>query len=321
MNIELKNALDATDQKAQYDASAKRLLSEKHILSHILVRTVNEFRGMMPDEVIEKIEGEPYVSSVPVEPGLTNRAEGDRVVGFNTDNSEINEGLVRFDIVFYVRTSNGLSQIIINLEAQKDEPKEYNVLNRALYYVARLVSSQKERDFTNSNYDDIKQVYSIWICMNAAENSMSHYHLTRDSIVGTYEWAGKIDLFNIVMIGLTNELPERSEKYELHRLLAAVLSNGLSRQVKQKIVGEEYGMHMEVDVRGGLDIMCNLGQGIEDMALEKGRAEGLEIGRIEGEKAGAAQEKLETALKMREKGMSIDVIQEITGLSPEEYMS
>jgi predicted transposase/invertase (TIGR01784 family) len=119
------------------------------------------------------------------------------------------------------------------------------------------------------------------------------------------------------MIGLTNELPERSEKYELHRLLAAVLSNGLPRQVKQKIVDEEYGMHMEADVRGGLDIMCNLGQGIEDRALEKGRAEGLEIGRIEGEKAS----KLETALKMREKGMSIEVIQEITGLSPEEYMS
>ena len=313
----LKNALDATDQKAQYDASAKRLLSEKHILSHILVRTVDEFKGMDSNDVIDKIEGEPYISSVPVEPGLTNKAEGNRVVGFNTEDSEINEGLVRFDIVFYVRATDGLTQIIINLEAQKDEPEEYNVLNRAIYYVARLVSSQKERDFTNSNYDDIKQVYSIWICMNAKENSMSHYHLTRDSIVGSYEWRGKIDIFNIVMIGLTNELPERNEKYELHRLLAAVLSNGLPRQVKQKIVDEEYGMHMEADVKGGLSIMCNLGQGIEDRALERGRAEGIEIGRIEGEKAG----KLETALKMREKGMSMEVIKEITGLSPEEYMS
>ena len=318
---ELKNALDATDQKAQYDASAKRLLSEKHILSHILVRTVDEFKGMNPNDVIEKIESEPYISSVPIEPGLTNKAEGDRVVGLNTEDSEINEGLVRFDIIFYVRSNDGLTQIIINLEAQKDEPKDYNVLNRAIYYVARLVSSQKERDFTNSNYDDIKQVYSIWICMNAKENSMNHYHLTRDSIVGSYEWQGKLDIFNIVMIGLTNELPERSERYELHRLLAAVLSNGLSRQLKQKIVDEEYGMRMEADIKGGLDIMCNLGQGIEDRALEKGRTEGFEIGRLEGEKVGAAQEKLETAQKMREKGMSIELIQEITGLSPEKYMS
>ena len=314
---ELKNALDATDQKAQYDASAKRLLSEKHILSHILVRTVDEFKGMNPNDVIEKIESEPYISSVPIEPGQTNKAEGDRVVGLNTEDSEINEGLVRFDIIFYVRATDGLTQIIINLEAQKDEPKDYNVLNRAIYYVARLVSSQKERDFTNSNYDDIKQVYSIWICMNAKENSMNHYHLTRDSIVGSYEWQGKLDIFNIVMIGLTNELPERSEKFKLHRLLAAVLSNGLSRQLKQKIVDEEYGMRMEADIKGGLDIMCNLGQGIEDRALEKGR----ELGRLEGEKVGAANEKLKTALKMRAEGLDTDIIKKITGLSPEKYLS
>ncbi len=47
---------------------------------------------------------------------------GKRIVGFNTENQELNEGLVRFDIVFYVRMKDGLSQIIINVEAQKDNP-------------------------------------------------------------------------------------------------------------------------------------------------------------------------------------------------------
>lgn len=32
-------------------------------------------------------------------------------------------------------------------KAQKDEPTEYHILNRAIFYVCRLVSSQKERDF------------------------------------------------------------------------------------------------------------------------------------------------------------------------------
>lgn len=41
---------------------------------------------------------------------------------------------------------DGLSQIIINVEAQKDEPKGYEILNRAIFYVSRLISSQKERD-------------------------------------------------------------------------------------------------------------------------------------------------------------------------------
>ena len=100
----------------------------------------------------------------------TSEKNGERLVGFNTENEEINEGLVRFDIVFYVRMKDGLSQIIINVEAQKDEPKGYEILNRAIFYVSRLISSQKERDFENSSYDDIKRVYSIWVCMNMEES-------------------------------------------------------------------------------------------------------------------------------------------------------
>ena len=69
-----------------------------------------------------------------------------------------------FDLIlfFYVRMRNGLAQMIINVEAKKDEPGSYQILNRAIFYVSRLISSQKERDFVKSNYNDIKTVYSIW---------------------------------------------------------------------------------------------------------------------------------------------------------------
>ena len=174
MNTEITNAVNAAGDKAQYDARVKRILAQKNILAHILVKTVDEFKGMKPEDVVTYIEGEPKVGIVPVEPGLSNiektDATGQRIVGLNTENAEINEGLVRFDIIFYVRMKNGLSQIIVNVEAQKDEPTEYKILNRAIFYVSRLVSSQKERDFVNTNYDDIKQVFSIWICMNMDYN-------------------------------------------------------------------------------------------------------------------------------------------------------
>lgn len=111
-----------------------------------------------------------------------------------TENSEISEGLVRFDIIFYVRMKDGVSQVIVNVEAQKDEPTNYHILNRAIFYVSRLVSSQKERDFVRTNYDDIKRVFSIWICMNMEENSMDYVHLTDDKLLGSYQWKGGIDL-------------------------------------------------------------------------------------------------------------------------------
>ena len=104
---------------------------------------------MKPEDVVTYIEGEPKGGIVPVEPGMTNAEKTDaiglRIVGINTENAEINEGMVRFDIIFYVRMKNGLFQIIVNIEAQKDEPSEYKILNRAIFYVSRLVSSQKER--------------------------------------------------------------------------------------------------------------------------------------------------------------------------------
>ena len=247
MNTELKSAVMATDKDAQYDNSAKRLIAHKIILARILVKTVEEFKGMDPIEVAALIEGLPYISAVPVEPGLTNAVHfqnGQRLVGFNTENQELNEGLVRFDIVFYVRMKDGLSQIIINVEAQKDEPSDYEILNRAVFYVSRLVSSQKERDFENSSYDDIKSVYSIWICMN------------------------------IIMIGLAKELPEHDETYELHRLLGALLSRELTIDEKLDIIGKEYDIPLEENFRKDMSTMCNLSQGVKEEGIAIGRAEG-----------------------------------------------
>ena len=305
MNTELKSAVMATDRDAQYDNSAKRLIAHKIVLAWILIRTVEEFKGMEPLEVAALIEGIPYISAVPVEPGLTNAVHfqnGQRLVGFNTENQELNEGLVRFDIVFYVRMKDGLSQIIINVEAQKDEPSDYEILNRAVFYVSRLVSSQKERDFENSSYDDIKSVYSIWICMNMEENTMSHIHLTKEDLIGSYEWKGNLDLLNIIMIGLAKELPEHDETYELHRLLGALLSRELTIDEKLDIIGNEYDIPLEENFRKDMSTMCNLSQGVKE--------EGIAIGRAEGE-AGLIT-------KMYKNGLSIEQIASATDKTVEE---
>ena len=279
MNTEIANAVNAAGDKAQYDTRVKRLLAQKSILAHILVKTVDEFKGMKPEDVVKYIEGEPSISVVPVEPGLANMektdAAGQRIVGLNTENAEINEGLVRFDIIFYVRMpsvvgrKNGLSQIIVNIEAQKDEPTEYKILNRAIFYVSRLISSQKERDFVNTNYDDIKQVFSIWICMNMDDNSLSHIHLTKDEMLKPCNWKGNLDLLNIVLIGITNEIPEHDEKYEMHRLIGALLSSELKEQEKLDIIEHEYNIPISQEFREDVRIMCNLSTGIEERATER----------------------------------------------------
>lgn len=280
IDTEIKNAIKATDKDAQYDESAKRLLGNKRILARILLKTVKEFYGMNSEDVIPYIEGEPFISTIPIEPGLTNKKkqEGKRVIGFNSESVESNEGMIRFDLVCYVRipskdgTKEKLSQMILNVEAQKNTPASYKLGNRAIFYVSRLISSQKERDFVNTNYDDIKRVISIWICMNMRENSMEYVHLTGDKLLGSYDWMAGIDLWNLVFIGLSRELPEQKEMYELNRLLGALLSRELSEQEKLEILEKEYEIPLEEEIRKDVHEMCNLSQGIKEDGIAIGEA-------------------------------------------------
>ena len=297
MDTDIKMSVKATDTKAQYDNKAKQLIGHKIILAHILVNTVEEFKGMNPADVVQYIEGEPHIGSVPIDGGVTNVEKQEKVIGLNTENSEINEGMIRFDIIFYVRMQDGLSQIIVNVEAQKAEPFSYDILNRAIFYVSRMISSQKGRDFVKSNYNDIKRVYSIWICMNMDEHSMSHIHLTRDDIIGSHNWKGDINLLNIVLVGLAEDLPEKTEKYELHRLLGALLSSKLNVDEKLDIIGNEFRIPLESDIRKDVSEMCNLSQGIEERGVEKGLAE--------------------AAIRMYKKGYSIEQISDILAMDIE----
>ena len=241
------------------------------------MKTVDEFKGMKPEDVVKYIEGEPSISVVPVEPGLANMektdAAGQRIVGLNTENAEINEGLVRFDIIFYV---------------------------------SRLISSQKERDFVNTNYDDIKQVFSIWICMNMDDNSLSHIHLTKDEMLKPCNWKGNLDLLNIVLIGITNEIPEHDEKYEMHRLIGALLSSELKEQEKLDIIEHEYNIPISQEFREDVRIMCNLSTGIEERATERATKKATE----------KTSEKF--ILNMYKKGYTLDQIADVAEIGVDE---
>ena len=59
MSTELKNAVKAADAIPQYGMCVKRLLAEKNIIANILVNAVDVYKGMVPEDVVPYIEGEP----------------------------------------------------------------------------------------------------------------------------------------------------------------------------------------------------------------------------------------------------------------------
>ena len=147
---------------------------------------------------------------------------------------------------------------------------------------------------------------------------MNYIHFTQESVVGTYQWKGDIDLANIVLIGLAEDLPEKEEKYELHRLLGALLSAKLDVNTKLDIIGNEFDIPLESDIRKDVNDMCNLSQGIKEQAY----AEGTENGIVKGVAIGKREGIAETIIKMYRKGyepaqisdlldMELDEIQEI----------
>ena len=209
--------------------------------------------------------------------------------------------------------------MIINLEAQKNEPTKYHILNRAIFYTARLVSSQKEREFTGSDYNEIKQVYSIWICMNMKENSLSHIHMVKDDLLGEQDWKGNLDIPNIVMIGLAKEIPPKEEQYELHRLLGTLLSQTMTAEQKLKLMKQEYNIPVDRNgIKEEVSVMCNLSEGVEEMGYAKGEAAGIVKGEAQGKVIGRTEERADIILKMHKKGYSLEQIMDVTDMSEAE---
>lgn len=264
-----KAIIDETQFEAQYDAEAKLLLAQKPFLANILVRTVKDYMGLNPCDVEKLIEGEPYISTIPVEPGFTNSVQ---IKGMNSENKVRNEGVAYFDILFYVRTSDGVSKVIINIEAQKSEPTDYDVEMRGLYYAIREVSSQLDREFDSQNYNDIKKVYSIWICMNEKDNMLEKIYLTKNDIIGISRWKDMYEIVNVVIIRLAKTLDLQTE-HELHRFLGALFLPELSADEKNDMLENEFDIKMEGDRKELLKSMCNLSQGIKEQGIEQGRRE------------------------------------------------
>ncbi len=306
MNIELEKSVISTKEHSEYDECAKRLLAHKGVLARILIGAVEEFKGMDPDVAVQYIEGEPIISKVPIDPGLTNQTKNEKISGLNTENSEIHEGLIRFDIIFYVRALGGLSQFIINIEAQRKEPTAYPIVNRAIFYASRMISSQKGRDFVRSNYSDLKRVYSIWICMNIEQSCTDTICLTRKNSVGDHDWKGDLNLFNVVLIGLPKELPKKDSNYELHRFLVGLLSNNISGERKRELL-KENNLGSDDDLVERMGDMCNLSQGIFDDGVAKGIEQGL--------KQGKNAKTEEMIVSMQEAGIARELIAQIAKVS------
>ena len=270
MGTNLSGVIDVTSEAARYDASVKEVLADKQVLSHILKYSLEEFEDMELGDIMRSMD-EPVVSRLRMEPGQTNL---NRIEKQSEEDSVPGEGKIFYDIRFSVYLGEEMIKFLINVEAQKStnpHKLHYHLDNRIIFYLARMISAQKEVEFTKSNYDDIKAVRSIWICMDANddEDSINRICFTQENVYGK-----KMELPNIDKVqGVVIRLRKRENAVTSRNYLIAMLEELLRKedvQRKKKNLEEKYGFVMSVKTEGRLNEMCNLSEVILEKGLEKG---------------------------------------------------
>ena len=229
----------------QYDKSIKKVLANKPILARILKFTVHELFTLSLQQIESCIDGNSVmIGQTFVEPGLSNP----KIINKQLEDDISGEGRIVYDLRFEVNLPDGeKTKIIINIEAQRKSNPGYSIVNRGIFYIARLLSAQLNTEFTNNGsdsaqYDNMKKVYSIWICMDCPEDK-------RDSIV-SYSLKPEIlyqgnnhlnidytyDYISVVVVHLGGN-PECSQN-QLIGMLDTLLSEMDVKTKKQKLQEE-----------------------------------------------------------------------------------
>lgn len=271
-NMLAKN-ITAIGVNASYDSACKRLLANKVILAWIMKSCLEEYSNCSIQEIMEQyIEGEPDIGQVPV--NMDEKVLSEQIETASVEDNSVYEGTVSYDIRFYANTpgTGERNRLIINIEAQNDFYPGYPIVKRGIYYCSRMISSQYGVEFTESHYDRIKKVYSIWICMNPPKyrrNSINRYFIKEEKLIGDVsERKENYDLITTVMICLG----ESNDKNSLGvlRLLEVLLSSERGVEEKKEILQKDFSIEMTKTIEREVSIMCNLSKGVEEKGVEKG---------------------------------------------------
>lgn len=268
METNLAQTLETAEKSALYDNAAKRILAHKAIVARILKQCVEEFKNLD----LEYIEKNCLNDDIDIATKAVHQDHADRVTQLNSESGSIKEQTIYYDIKIKAHIPQDKPiTLIINFEIQKSDNPGYALVTRDLYYCARMISEQYGTIFTNSNYQDINKVYSIWICPKPArkrENNIQEYEIKEHNILG-YQKADKeqYDLLRVIILYLTNETSEK----EVINLLNTLFSEEPS-EIKKEKLSKDFNIKIDEQLDKEVSNMCNLSEMLIEKGIEKGEA-------------------------------------------------
>ncbi len=283
--LEIADAIESNDLNEAYDEYCKKILSNKQILARIMKECVIEYRDIPVEEIPSYIEHDPQLD-------VSLDDEADKIQGRNVEDQSVHGAEIKYDILFDAKLPNSDENerigLFINIEAQNSNNTPYPILSRAVYYCSRLLAKQKNMQggFQNSEFQNLKKVYSIWIVMNsskAMEGVLNKYTITEECLETKYHFPKEdYDKLSVVMIYPKREYNIKDDKNGMMKMLNLLFKAKMPAEDKKYQLSKNYGIMMTRAIGREVDGMCDLSRGVRDEGHAEGLKQGLEKGRIAG---------------------------------------
>ena len=284
----LKKALRAAEGqttkalRGYLDQASKRIICDRQVLARIVKECVKEAARFSISELEKLIPGEIQVSDAFVDRFETEVRKQDPgpVRQENTEDGTVDEGTVRFDILFTLELPGEKDPVllVINVEIQNRADLPYPLSARSADYSCRLVSRQ------GTDYKNLKKVYSVWIVTDpqgkAPKNTSSQLVIAeRDPVSGALREApAAAQVFEVWMLYLGD--PKDVEP-SLLRMLDVIFTQKMNIEEKTSILHDEFDMQMTTRTTEDLERILDMELAIEARGRAEGREEGIARGLLQ----------------------------------------
>ena len=274
---------ESGDRKKERDAVFKYFISRKDILIPLLQFAVERLRG---PEMRKKLEN-----------ALEKEEGGNRIRCLNTESSSLSNGRIIYDSLFDVDLPDGDGFMLrVDVEEQLYGTTAYPLEARAAYYLGRMMSDQKNTDFRNDNYGDIRKVVSVWIMLDSPQYLWNTAYATETELV---QFCGeprggdnrRFDFFQMVVI---NVPPDHCEPAEpVLGIFSTLFSNSMKKEEITEKLKEDFKIVVDDEFTEELGKLIATREGDRNYYYDKGLADGRVEGRAEGIAEGRAEGRAE----------------------------
>ena len=231
------------------------------------------------------------------------------LASLNVEDKKIKYAEIRYDLKFEIHhpLDEKHPGFLIDIEAQQESSSlGYNLKDRGLYYASRLISGQKNdpEGFQKMNFNQMKSVKSIWICMNHVlekDGQIERFqilHKKTDIDTGKVLRETYDDREEIIIVNPKMHPTDVKTKASLSNLFNVLFRPKiLTKEERIEILEEKYDIIITDKFREEMEVMCNLSEGILQQGIEEGLAQGIKQGLSQGLSQGIEVGKLDSTVQ------------------------